>query len=418
MGFEEAGFDIVAAVDLDPIHAATHHYNCPHTVTICRALQDLHGNQVRRIAGIGDRTIDVVVGGPPCQGFSLIGKRVLEDPRNALVFHFVRLVRELSPRYFLMENVPGMVTGDHTQLFEELLVAFQGAGYRPSRQILNAAHYGVPQDRSRLFIVGVRDQLPLPSVPERETRLRGERGSGRGGNYELFPTLPECPSVAEALADLPDIDEWDDLFERDELFVALPPAGSAYAAILRGEVSDESDYSYPRAYPEKVLTGCRRARHTRVSRRRFENTPQGAIEPVSRFYKLPWDGVANTLRSGTASDRGAFTSPRPIHPLYARCISVREAARLHSFPDWFRFHWTKWHGFRQIGNSVPPYLARAVARSIMKALGVRPTKPSRVVALGDPSVVRYTMSEAARYFSVSPDVIPSRQRQKARGRKG
>src|SRR5438046_2247297 len=121
LGFEQAGFDITAAVEWDPIHAAAHKLNFPYTTVVCADVRDVSGEQLRKAAGIGRRAVDVVVGGPPCQGFSLIGQRVLEDARNALVFHFLRLVEELRPKTFVMENVPGMAAGTHTQLLEELV---------------------------------------------------------------------------------------------------------------------------------------------------------------------------------------------------------------------------------------------------------------------------------------------------------
>src|SRR5690606_34972430 len=119
-------------------------------------------------------------------------------------------------------------------------------------------------------------------------------------------------------------------------------------------------------------------------RRRFSETAEGEIEPISRLFKLPSTGVSNTLRAGTDGARGAFTSPRPIHFKFDRCITVREMARLHGFPDWFRFNATKWHGARQIGNAVPPPLARAVARQVIAALGFEPSRPSEAIALGSP----------------------------------
>jgi DNA (cytosine-5)-methyltransferase 1 len=147
-----------------------------------------------------------------------------------------------------------------------------------------------------------------------------------------------------------------------------------------------------------------------LSRRRFAATAHGDTEPVSRFLKLDPDGVSNTLRAGTASDRGAFTSPRPIHPYSPRCITVREAARLHSYPDWFRFHVTKWHGFRQIGNSVPPLLARAVAAQVREALDATPSRPSAAQSLGDHALLRLDMTEAASRYDVPASVIPKRTR--------
>lgn len=111
--------------------------------------------------------------------------------------------------------------------------------------------------------------------------------------------------------------------------------------------------------------------------------------------------MSNTLRAGTDSARGAFTSPRPIHYAYARCITVREMARLHGFPDWFRFNATKWHGTRQIGNAVPPPLARAVATSVIKALGVRRTRPTEALELGDECLLTMGNTEAAAHFKVA-----------------
>jgi DNA (cytosine-5)-methyltransferase 1 len=133
---------------------------------------------------------------------------------------------------------------------------------------------------------------------------------------------------------------------------------------------------------------------------------------VSRFHKLHPESVCNTLRAGTDSARGAFTSPRPIHPYSPRVITVREAARLHSFPDWFRFHVTKWHGFRQIGNSVPPMLGRAVAGQIVQVLALMPQKPKNklVPGQGRDELLSFDMSAAARYFNVSSTVIAQRTR--------
>ena len=168
-----------------------------------------------------------------------------------------------------------------------------------------------------------------------------------------------------------------------------------------GPSNDAWHYGYVRDWEPGLLTSSRRTAHTDISRRRFRDTRPGTVEPISRFYKLAADGVSNTLRAGTDAARGAFTSPRPIHHRHDRCVTVREMARLHGFPDWFRFHVTKWHGARQIGNSVPPPLARAVAASVRAALvGVEPVRPSASVPLGDPKLLRMDMTEAAAHFGV------------------
>jgi DNA (cytosine-5)-methyltransferase 1 len=184
---------------------------------------------------------------------------------------------------------------------------------------------------------------------------------------------------------------------------------SPYSALLRCEFDDPTDYSYPRDFDSSLLTSSLRTIHTDLSKKRFADTQPGDTEPVSRFYKLDPSGVSNTIRAGTASDHGAFTSPRPIHPISPRSITVREAARLHSYPDWFRFHVTKWHGFRQIGNSVPPLLARAVASKICEAITTA-QKPDRQITQGDPRLLSFGMSAAASYFGVPADTIPKRTR--------
>jgi len=136
------------------------------------------------------------------------------------------------------------------------------------------------------------------------------------------------------------------------------------------------------------------------------------VEPISRFYRLAPHGLCNTLRAGTDSARGAFTSPRPIHYRFSRVVTVREAARLHSYPDWFRFHATKWHGFREIGNSVPPLLGRAVASEIIKVLGLMPKKLEQPLLLGrgNEILLKFDMSEAAAYFDVPVNTIAQRTR--------
>ena len=127
---------------------------------------------------------------------------------------------------------------------------------------------------------------------------------------------------------------------------------------------------------------------------------------VSRLFRLDPNGVSCTLRAGTHYERGSFNAPRPIHPIRPRVLSVREAARLHSFPDWFRLHWTKWHGFRQVGNALPPRVGRAVAREIVRALELTPSKPSVAVALGDPALLSMENLQAAQRFGADAARMP------------
>jgi len=395
LGFQQAGFDVRAAVEYDPIHCAVHEFNFPNCSTICRSVTEIDGEYIRSHSSIGRADITAVIGGAPCQGFSLIGYRALDDPRNKLVSHYVRLVKELEPKYFVFENVKGLTIGDHKKFLHEVIDEFKRIGYdvvEPYR-VLNALWFGVPQDRERLFIVGARKGTLLPSYPDPthqpDRAIRDIR------------KLPLTPTVWEALGDLPEAEEYEELLERDWVEAKFGRPGE-YAKTL----------SMANGKRTLILTSSLRTVHTAESRKRFSHTPHGCVEEISRFLKLDPAGYCNTLRAGTASDRGAFTSPRPIHPYIPRCITVREAARLHSYPDWFRFHVTKWHGFRQVGNSVPPLLARAVALQIAGTIKLK--MPEAIGNVGQVSchthLLELNITDAAERFGVPRNVIPARHR--------
>ncbi len=407
LGFEQAGFDIVAAVEIDPVHAAAHAFNFPETTVIARSVQGLSGKDIRELAGIGDRRVDVVFGGAPCQGFSMIGKRSLEDPRNRLVRDFVRIVRELEASYFVFENVKGITVGRHRAFLDELIAEFVSAGYvvETRWRVLNAASYGVPQSRERLILMGAKQDLPLPRYPEASTRPAGSRAGD----------LPEGPSCKDALADLPDAERFERLTDTDSVATSSWGTPSEYAAEMRCRAGDDWHFGYVRCWEPNLLTSSARTEHTAISRRRFSETAPGDVDPISRFFRLPPEGVSNTLRAGTDAARGAFTSPRPIHYKFDRCITVREMARLHGFPDWFRLHATKWHGARQVGNAVPPPLARAVASAVIEAMGIQPVRPDRSLKLGDPALISISMKDAASHFGKT--FVPQRRDQKSGAKK-
>ncbi|VXD22329.1 Modification methylase XorII [Planktothrix serta PCC 8927] len=408
LGFEQAGFDVLAAVELDPIHCATHEYNFPFWKVFCQSIETITGLEIRQDSDIGNREIDVIFGGPPCQGFSLMGKRALDDPRNNLVFHFIRLVIELKPKFFVLENVPGLTIGKHRQFIHEIIETLQTNGYQVEEnyRVLNASYYGVPQDRSRLFLLGCRQGLSLPNYPPFLSRPPQQ---DLAKLPELKP-LVSCPTVWDAIGDLPPIEQYPELLLTD-CTLAEYQKSSFYAKILRGLILNPHNFSYPRLFDLRQLTCSLRSQHNQQSITRFEATEWGKTEKISRFHKLNPQGLCNTLRAGTPSNRGAFTSPRPIHPYSPRCITVREAARLHSYPDWFRFQGTKWHGFRQVGNSVPPLLAQAVASEIIKVLGIIPSQPTEQKKLGDEALLYLKMSQAAKWYHVDPNIIEPRKRE-------
>lgn len=408
LGFEQAGFDVAAAVEIDPVHSAVHKFNFPETVVIPRSVVGLSAEEIRLAAGLGNKQIDCVFGGPPCQGFSLIGHRVLDDPRNSLVLEFVRLVKELDAKTFVFENVKGLTVGTQRKFLEELIVAFEEVGYavRLPWQVLDAAHFGVPQHRQRLILFGAKVGHKLPDYPHPSSNAVDKR--------PVAPNLPFGPTCEDAMGDIPDADRFAGLNDTDFVKTSAFGTPSAYAAEMRCLSNDAWHFGYPRDWNPGLLTSSARTTHTGISRLRYSETLPGTVEPISRFFRLAPTGLSNTLRAGTDGARGAFTSPRPIHYKYSRCVTVREMARLHGFPDWFRFHATKWHGARQIGNAVPPPLARAVGGAVLRALARFPSRPERAVELGDTRLLYLEMSEAAEHFGVK---APNSKRDRKSGAK-
>lgn len=418
LGLEQAGFDVLASVEYDPVHCAVHEFNFPRTEVLCADASSLEPGHLREAAERGarrhglldwDGEIDAIVGGPPCQGFSTIGKRLIDDTRNRLVFDFFRLVSALRPRYFVMENVPGMAAGGHSAILGRFIQEFEAVGYATASKVLSTADFGVPQLRRRLIVIGSRADQSVAQHPQPSSNPVPKTPDARVPR--MREGLPVGPTVWQAIGDIPDLDRYAALRSSDRTLLSdaamerIESKASQYALRLRG--ADPADRAHPRRWDPALLTSSARTIHTAVSIQRFANTAPGDTEPISRFYRLHPKGLCNTLRAGTGSERGAFTSPRPIHPKRPRVISVREAARLHSMPDWFQLHATKWHGFRQIGNAVAPLLGRAVGESLTEALGVRPQKPRLKQPLGDARLLNLTMSEAAARYGVEPDQIPA-----------
>lgn len=383
LGLEQAGFDVVASVEIDPVHSCVHKYNFPNCAVIANPIEKVDGKIIRKAAGLtSTKKIDLVAGGAPCQGFSLIGQRALDDPRNELVKEYIRIVDELKPSYFIFENVKGLTLGKHKDFLQEIIEELKSLGYDVLSpwQVLNAKDYGVPQNRERLFLIGAKKGNTLPEYPE--------------------PGKVNYVNCEQALGDLPDAEDFEELIKTDEAIFKYKKRASGYSTIMRCTNDSAWKFGYKRRWNSKLLTSSLRTDHTEISRRRFSETPPGKVEKVSRFFKLSESGVCNTLRAGTDSARGAFTSPRPIHYEYSRCITVREMARLHGFPDWFRFHETKWHGARQIGNAVPPPLAFSLGRKLVEIISPTLERPSECLNLGDEKLLRMNLSSASKYWGV------------------
>lgn len=238
--------------------------------------------------------------------------------------------------------------------------------------------------------MGAKKGLKLPNYPTALTRLSKE-------NKEL-PLVATCK---EALSDLPEVEAFECLWQSDRVITEDWGNPSKYSSQMRCLTHKSWHFSYKRHWNPNLLTSSLRTNHSQISRERFLATTPGKIEPISRFFKLAENSVANTLRAGTDAARGSHTSPRPIHYRSPRCITVREIARIGGFPDWFRFHVTKWHGARQIGNAVPPPVARAIALEVRECLAIKPIRPQKTLNLGDNKLLSMTMKQAADYWQVT-----------------
>lgn len=310
---------------------------------------------------VGGSDIVGVIGGPPCQGFSVMGRNAEDDPRNTLVAKFLQLAVALRPTFFVMENVPGFMAERHSLIREAALetIAPHFKVIGPIK--LNAAEFGAATNRERVVVIGFD---PNRMDPITEADLTSAKTDG-----------PRT-TVRDAIGDLPSPGEqiqsggfgWTKMGDE---------AASAYARRMRTATPPEHLPKYARDMFERgFVTGFAPTRHAPDTAERFAATAPGEQEKISRYYRLDWNKVAPTLRAGTGSDRGSYQAARPIHPEEPRVITVREAARLQGFPDWFLFHPTKWHSHRMIGNSVSPIFAEAIFKIIRAKLEGRSTLSS------------------------------------------
>ena len=339
LGFEQAGFVPALGVDSDERAMTAYAANFPDSRGLVADARVLAGSDLLDAADL--RSYTVLIGGPPCAAFSVGGLMRQDDRRRGLVGEFGRIVRETNPRYFVMENVPGILLPGARGIVKRFRRDMKCAGYEVGEPwLLNATDFGVPQRRQRVFMVGARRGLPLPKPPQ--------------------PSGTAVPTAREAISDLEPLENRQ-LGLHGEHDGVLGQA-SSYASRLRGDMLDDGNKARPRARPA-VLTGCDYVRHTPAVVERFQSVIPGTPEPISRYLRLHPDRPAPTIRAGTLPNRGSHTAPRPIHYAFPRVITVREAARLQSMPDWFWVDPTKWRGYMQVGNAVPPLLARAVAAS-------------------------------------------------------
>jgi DNA (cytosine-5)-methyltransferase 1 len=327
LGFKSAGFEVAVAIDNNPKVLELYKLNFPDTLVLCRDIGGISAAEIREIIQNKypdwDGEISAVIGGPPCQGFSVAGKQKLDDDRSQLVLKFINLVIELNPSMFVMENVPAIewkkfagITGNAIAQIEE--------HYILSKWLLTASDFGVPQKRQRAIWVGSKF---------------GEVAAPVGSEKKF--------NVGDAIADLTHlpINSHVDTWELNQ----------------KGEYAEYLDKIFPgNSKSSNLISGFQATVHTAATQQKYGDTVPGEKEPTTWAYRLVSDGFSPTLRAGS----GNRTAARPIHYEHARVITVREAARLHSFPDWFDFGTSKLVAHKAIGNSVPPLLAYAIASEV------------------------------------------------------
>ncbi len=350
LGAELAGFKSLAAVDIDPTLQSAYRRNFPGAMAIQGSVADFDAPAWKHF--IGNARPDGLIGGPPCQGFSTIGRRKKNDPRNSLLYEFYKQVNLLRPKFFIMENVEGLLSQDRIGLLESAIDTVKRR-YRVLKPfVVNASHFGAATSRQRVVVVGYDPDEVDPLTVE-----------------ILQPKPPKnVVTVRDAISDLPSpIPE-----SKDEInfgwakYPRRKAEGlSEYARLLRRAPRGHLGWSEAvEMHSEGFVSGLTTTRHSKSVARRYTVLPGGKSDPITKSYRLEWDGLCPTLRAGTGSDKGAFQAVRPLHPGKGRVITVREAARLQGFPDWFVFHPTKWHSFRMIGNSVSPVVSKGLLTRI------------------------------------------------------
>ena len=446
LGFRAAGCEVAAAVDADPVAGSTFRHNFAILQTqsppLVLAGEEYSLEVVDFLRRADIPSPDILVGGPPCQGFSRLGRGKLDslsddgfegDPRNQLYRGFMLMLAHWRPRAVVVENVPGMLSVRGVNYAERVAREIAAAGYRIGYAVLNAVWYGVPQFRERLFFIGYRRDLGVrPAAPARTHRIDMPEGYrsplrheptlfddiGWDNHYGELPvslsTADPAVSVGEALDDLPAL--CDHLaggmrlrgdFRRPIAYRHLPR--TRYSRLMRAwpglpapvVVADHVCRRTPRdhetfrqmkpgdRYPEAYRIACERFEESLALLRNSGEAPVEGSEawatlrarfvppyPLTKFEDK-WRKLDPAMPSWTVPAHLAKDSYSHIHydPDQARMVSVREAARIQSFPDGFRFEGNMGDCFRQIGNAVPPLVSWAIAVSVLRQLGTEPCPP-------------------------------------------
>lgn len=373
-GLREAGFTSLYANEISPRYAQTYAANHPRTQVDSRDIRQVDACKIRDLLGLKPGELHLLAGGPPCQGFSINApKRSAEDSRNHLFREYLRFVTEFQPQTVMIENVPGMVSFEGGATLDAILESLKQLGYDADVRILYAPHYGIPQTRWRTIILGNRigvDPVTLFPEPLRNAPVRVNFTSQFGGkNLVNLPRSVELPShvtVRDAIGDLP-------VLQNGELGESI----KAY------RTSAENPYQQLMRVGSSGVTCHEAARLSKINLERMSHIPPGgnwtdipdALLPrgmrmarrsdhTKRYGRVDPEGLASTILTKCDPHWGAY-----FHYAQERAFTVREAARIQSFPDTYVFHGSRVEQYEQVGNAVPPLLGAAVGRAITQVLG-------------------------------------------------
>ena len=340
-GFQSAGFDIELGIDIWQDAITTYNHNFPNAVTITEDISNLNGNDLLSLANLSADDVDVIIGGPPCQGFSLSGKRMIDDPRNILYKSFVRMVSDIQPKVFVMENVPGLVKLFKGKVKDQVIEDFSKLGYEVTLGQLTACDYGVPQARKRVFFVGLN------------------KSKIKNTEKFVFPTPTHGDKIAyvtckDAISDLDFIGDTMLLQEHDIY-----------------QIASQNEYQIMMRKDAKELLNHVTTIHTEKTRSIIALVPDGG-NYKSLPKELQQTRKVNIAWTRMDSQKPCFTIDtghnHHFHYRANRVPTVRESARIQSFPDDFEFIGIKTSQLKQVGNAVPPLLAQVIATAIIDVI--------------------------------------------------
>lgn len=373
-GLREAGFTSLYANEVEPVYAKTYSLNHPEAIVESRDVRRVNAHEIREQLGLQKQELDLVAGGPPCQGFSINApKRSQDDQRNHLFKEFLKFVREFEPRAVLIENVPGLVSFENGETLQAILESLNELEYTADVQILYAPHYGVPQTRWRTIIIGLRngtgDISPFPQI-NRNAPMRVNFTSEFAGRPLVLNTSPNeqlAPhtSVADAISDLPALSNGESADDGSDY--ATKPK-TIYQELMRKNSRGVLNHKAPKL----GMINLQRLAHippggnwTNIP---AELLPKGMLrarrsDHTKRYGRVSPNGLASTILTKCDPHWGAY-----FHYDQDRTFTVREAARIQSFPDRYIFSGSQADQYAQVGNAVPPLLGAAVGASISDAL--------------------------------------------------